>query len=249
MNALTRVGVGCWVALTIAACSPAAVETTPAASESAAASISADLPGCAPACLPVGSKQGSVGPGAFQTQWFAGGRLSITLGQRWKVEDSQNELVFQDVGPPEWLVFAWLDPYAVEDLQPAAGIGRTPSELAAWLLQNPKLVATAGPAAVVAGGLPAMTIDLRVSDAATLEDPQCPDICINYFGFDNGPPAHGLARPGVTRLYLASVQYGGQRHVLALSFEALDEEGFADLLDDAEAMLRTIQLPVTAAPN
>jgi hypothetical protein len=85
-----------------------------------------------------------------------------------------------------------------------------------------------------------------VSSKATLEFPDCPDICTNYLGFENGPDAHGLARPGVTRIYFAPVAYGGEAHLMTVSFEALDEATFAGELAHAQQIIDTIRMPVEA---
>jgi hypothetical protein len=100
----------------------------------------------------------------------------------------------------------------------------------------------------VAGGIPAAAIDLRVSNKATREFPDCPDICTNYLGFENGPDAHGIARPGVTRLYFAQITYGGQVHLLTIAFETNDEATFAPQLSHAKQLIDSIRMPVVAAP-
>jgi hypothetical protein len=182
------------------------------------------------------------------TKYFFAGAFAIDLDEGWTVEDGSNELVFEHPGPPDWFIFSWIDPYPVSNLHRVEGVERTPDALIAWLRANPTLIATAVPATTVAGGIPAAAIDLRVSAKATLEVPDCPDICTNYLGFENGPDAHGLARPGVTRVYFAPVMYGGQAHLLTISFEALDEATFATQLSHAKGLIDTIRMPVLAAP-
>jgi hypothetical protein len=172
----------------------------------------------------------------------------INLDDGWTVEDGSNELVFEHPGPPDWFLFVWIDPYPVSHLHRVDGVARTPDALIAWLRANPALIAAPAPATTVAGGLPASVVDLRVSDKATREVADCPDICTNYLGFENGPDAHGLARPGVTRIWFAPVMYGGQSHLVTISFETPDEATFAAELAHAMQLVDSIQMPVAAAP-
>jgi len=177
--------------------------TTPSTT-TAPASPHPTVAGCVPECL----RQGGTGThpipaGSYTTSSFFAGMLTITLDDGWTVGDGTNELVFEHPGPPDWFIFVWVDPYPVKDLHRVQGVERTPSAISAWLLANPTLIGKVAPATTVGNGLPAVVVDLAVSAKATKEVSDCPDICTNYLGFENGPSAHGLARPGVARVYFA----------------------------------------------
>ena len=104
-----------------------------------------------------------------------------------------------------------------------------------------------GKTVMVANDIPADTVDLEVSDAATKEVSDCPAACTNYLGFENGPDAHGLLRGEKTRIYFAPVTYGGQDHLLTLSVKVVDGTDFDAVLPIAEQLLRTICMPIAPA--
>ena len=246
------------VALATTACgagaptpSASATATEPARSAPPNATSASPIPsveGCVPECLPQRvSAERPVGAGPFTTRNFFAGALTITLDEGWTVEDGTNELVFHHAGPPDWFIFVWIDPYPVANLRRVDGVERTPAALVAWLRANPTLIAAPAEDTTVANGIRAAAVDLRVSDKATIEVSDCPDLCTNYFGFENGPDAHGLARPGVTRIYLAPITYGGQSHLLTVSYEAVDPTSFADQLEHAHEIIGSIRMPVEAA--
>jgi hypothetical protein len=191
---------------------------------------------------------GAVGAGPFTTSYFFAGAFTITLDDGWAVGDFTNELQFEHRGPPDWFISVWVDPYPVANLHRVEGVERTPAALTAWLLENPTLVAKLGPSTTVGNGIPAATIDLSVSDKATVEVSDCPDLCTNYLGFENGPDAHGVVRPGVTRVYFAPITYGGQSHLLTVAYEALDRATFDSELNHAQRIIDTIRMPVAVAP-
>lgn len=238
------------ISLLLAACgstSPMASATPqPSGAVSGAATPSLTVDGCVPQCLPPGATQpGPLPAGPYTSQYFFGGALTITLDAGWDaLDDTQNELIFEHTASPDWLLFAWVDPYPVEHLTRVNGVDRTPEALVASLQSNPTLIATSGPTVMVANEIPAVTLDLEVSDAATKEDAECPDICTNFLGFENGPDAHGLVRGEKTRMYFAPVTYGGQVHLLTLSVEVIDKSLFDSVLPTAEQLLRTIRMPV-----
>ena len=207
------------------------------------------MKGCVPECLPQGANQpGPLPAGPYTTQYFFGGALTITLDAGWDgLDDTQNELIFEHTASPDWLLFVWVDPYPVEHLTRVTGVDRTPEALVAWLQSNPTLIATPGPTVMVANDIPADTVDLEVSDAATKEVSDCPAACTNYLGFENGPDAHGLLRGEKTRIYFAPVTYGGQDHLLTLSVEVVDGTDFDAVLPIAEQLLRTIRMPIAPA--
>jgi hypothetical protein len=251
MSRLTR-GFPLVIVLSLAGCGTQVVSTFEVVGSGlpfSSAKPTVSVEGCVPECLPKGGTQpGPLPAGLYTAQYFFGGALTITLDAGWVgLDDTQNELIFEHPAPPDWLVFVWVDPYPVEHLARVAGVDRTPEALVASLQSNPTLIATPGPMVLVADGIPAVTVDLTVSDAATKEDPECPDICTNYLGFENGPPAHGLVRGAKTRIYFAPVTYGGQTHLLTLSVEVIDSTQFDALLPTAEELLRTIRMPVAPA--
>jgi hypothetical protein len=201
--------------------------------------------GCIPECSSNGGTSARAAPaGSYTTKYFFAGAFTITLDDGWTVEDGTNELVFEHRGSPDWFIFVWVDPYPVKNLHRVQGVERTPDAMTAWLLANPTLIGKPGAATTVGDGIPAVTIDLSVSDKATREVSDCPDICTNYLGFENGPDAHGLARPGVTRIYFAPITYGGEPHLLTISYEATDPSTFANQLLHAKQIIDTIRMPV-----
>jgi hypothetical protein len=215
----------------------------------APASLTGSVAGCVPECLsPGGTSARAVPVGSYATSYFFAGAFTITLDDGWTVEDGADELVFEHPGPPDWFIFVWVDPYPVANLRRVQGVERRPAAMTAWLLANPTLIAKLGPATTVEGDIPAVTIDLSVSSKATREVADCPDICTNYLGFENGPDAHGIARPGVTRIYFAPITYGGRSHLLTVSYEANDPITFANELVHAQQIIDTIRMPVVAAP-
>jgi hypothetical protein len=254
MLAVAFVTAACGGSAATPSTSSAAIQSgSPAPATTAAASTAPESPtptvaGCVPECLSRGGTGvRDAAPGAYTTSYFFAGAFAITLDDGWTVEDGTNELVFEHPGPPDWFIFVWIDPYPVAKLHRVQGVDRTPSAITAWLLANPTLIAKVGPPATVGNGIPAVTIDLSVSDKATMEFPDCPDICTNYLGFENGPDAHGLARPGVTRIYFAPITYGGQPHLLTVSYEALDKATFESELNHAQRIIDAIRMPVAAA--
>jgi hypothetical protein len=196
---------------------------------------------------PGGTEKRDIPAGSFATTYFFAGALTITLDKGWAVEDATNELGFEHAGPPDWFIFVWVDPYPLKDHRRVEGVERTPAAMTALLLANPTLLAKLAPAATLANGIPAVAVDLSVSSKATKEETDCPDTCTNYMGFENGPPAHGIARPGVTRLYFAPISYGGETHLLTVAYEANDPATFASELSHAQQIIDTIRVPVAAA--
>lgn len=241
---------GCGVVATAPAPSGVAIASSSAGPAAPANATDATIAGCVPECLPrTGAAVRPIPAGAFSTTYFFSRAFTINLDAGWTVEDGSNELAFEHPGPPDWFIFAWLDPFPISHLRRVEGVARTPDALIAWLMANPTLTATRAASASVAGGLPAAVVDLRVSDKAILESPDCPDVCTNYLGFEEpGPASHGIARPGVTRIWFAPVTYGGETHLLTISFETLDEATFTAERAHAQQLVDSISMPVAAAP-
>jgi hypothetical protein len=242
------------MALLLAACgsgppTPTATAHPSAASETTSPALPSGVAGCVPECLaPGGISPGHVPPGPYTTRFFFGGALTVTLGTDWNGrDDTTTELIFEHLSSPNWLLGMWVDPHPIEHLAPVAGMFDTSDKWVAWLQANPTLIATPGPMVMVWDTNSATTVDLEVSDQATMEFSDCPDLCTNFLGFDTGTDTYGLVRGEKTRFYLASVTYGGQVHLLILSVEVVDGTEFDAVLPTAEELLRTIRMPVAPA--
>jgi hypothetical protein len=172
----------------------------------------------------------------------------MSFGGGWtELDDATNELIFEHRSSPNWLLFVWVDPYPVANLTRVEGIERTPDALIAWMRSNPALIATPAPAATIGDGIPAQTVDLEIPDTAIKDTADCPEICTNYLGFENGPDAHGLFLGERTRIYFAPVSYGGQEHLLVVSVEVVDQANFAAVMPMAQQIIDTFGMPVDPA--
>lgn len=221
----------------------------PSIGPSASPTSAPSLKGCVPECL--AQNAASIGPvaaGPYTTLYFLDKALTLTYGSGWTVlDDTTNEFISEHPAPNDWLFFVWVDPYPVEHLTRVPRVDRTAAEMIAAWQQNPALIVTPGPDATIGDGIPATTVDLQVSDAAPKEAPDCPDLCTNFIGFENGPDAHGIFRGENTRMYFAPVSYGGQTHLMTLSVEVIDAADFDAVLPDAQQLIATLRMPVEAA--
>jgi len=240
-------------ALALSACSGSSSPSASASAHPASASANPSfsfIAGCVPGCLPPGGTAAprEIPAGPYKTQYFLDGMLAMNFDGGWtELEDSTNALAFETRTPAPWLLFVFMDPYPVANHTRVQGIERTPEALVAWMQTDPALIATPGPAATVGDGIPALTVDLEIPTTAIKDTPDCPEICTNYIGFENGPDEHGLLLGERTRIYFAPVTYGGVEHLLVVSVEVVDLADFDAVLPVAQQIIDTFRMPVEPA--
>lgn len=70
--------------------------------------------GCVPACVSGLSRPGPLTTGTYQTEWFFGGEMQVTLESEWTSgEDSTGEFNAMPKATPQDAVFFWEDVYPV----------------------------------------------------------------------------------------------------------------------------------------
>jgi hypothetical protein len=223
---------------------------SPSPTATAAAPSPPSLPGCAPQCLPQNGRPGGAISGSYTTTYFLGGFFSAAFPTGWTAtDDNTNELMFES-SPDGYLLFAWIDPFAQLNGRTARGVGRTPAAMINWLLHEPSFVAARGPSTLIGTSFAAQTVDISIAPGAHSNPavPECPSVCVDYFGIPNlSTSPHGLARPGATRLFFSEIQYGGQKHLLALSVEVLRKPDLARAVAATRGILASIRIPATPA--
>ncbi len=201
-----------------------------------------------PACNPPGLTQpGPIGPGAYTTQWFFGGRMRISLQGTWTSEqDSTGEFNASPIATPQNAVFFWEDVYPIRGGIPVKGVPPTASGLLHWL-QSASALTTAAPRPGRIGTLPATVVDVSVNKHTKNEDPHCPDRpCVLFLGFPEWTDTWGIAGSQVQRFYLANVTYGGKKHLfVAVVYpdQGADMTSFAKVGD---RLLATVRVPAAA---
>ena len=227
--------------------------TTAGGGETASGSTASGVPvpdpiqGCVPSCNTPGITQpGALSSGPYETQWFFGGEMVITLDEPWSShEDSTGEFALTLDATPENGVFFWEDVYPVEDLIRVDDVPMTVDGLLDWIHKDPRLEATA-PKRSRIGDLPATVVDVTISEGAKNEDPACPtDTCVLWLRFPQWSGSWGIAEPQVQRLYLADVTYGGKTHLFVAVVYPDDSADMESFSPHAEDILATVQVPAT----
>jgi hypothetical protein len=207
------------------------------------------IQGCVPACNP----PGFVGPrsvptGPYETQWFFGGEMVVTLDEPWSLhEDSTGEFALILRSTPENAVFFWEDVYPVENQTQVRGVPTTVDGLLEWMRQDPRLDVS-DPQSGRIGDLPATVLDVTVSDHATNEDPNCPtDACVLWLGFPQWSNIWGIAKPQVQRFYLSDVTYGDTTHLFVAVVYPDDPDDMKAFLPHAEDLVASVKVPAIPA--
>jgi hypothetical protein len=253
----------CAVALAVTGCgggsgndsaaTPSATASTVAGSASGSGlAPRPDLPPLAKgelaACLPLCAKgrvvPGDLPLGAYQTQWFFGGYMTLRTERAWTgLEDSTGELKIAPATDSEYGVGFALDLHPVLNGQRVDSVPMTAAALLDWLGGNANLEVSK-PTATSIGNLPATAVDIRLSKAAVNDDPGCPArACVNFLGFPQWDHANGIAGDDVYRLYLADVRYSGTDHVFSVTVEGRDRAHLREIVPAVEQVLETVKVP------
>jgi len=195
--------------------------TEASAATAATGSTSSERPvpdpieGCVPQCNTPGLvAPGPVPTGPYETQWFFGGEMVVSLDEEWSIgEDSTGEFALSPRALPSDVVLFWEDVYPVEDGRRAAGTPMTADGELNWMKNDPRLVVS-HPHPGRIGDLPATVVDVSVSDRAKNDDPACPTpVCVLFLGFPQWDGTFGITDQQTPRLYLSDVTYGDQQHL------------------------------------
>jgi hypothetical protein len=259
-----RVLVVAWaVALAVTSCAGGSGNDSPGTPSAAASTVAGsasgselaprpDLPplveGELAACLPLCAKglvvPGDLPLGAYQTQWFFGGYMTLRMERAWTgLEDSTGELKIAPATDSEYGVGFALDLYPVLSGQRVDGVPLTAAGMLGWLGGNTNLEVSK-PTATSIGDLPATAVDIRLSKAAINDDPGCPArACVGFLGFPQWDHANGIAGDDVYRLYLADVRYSGTEHVFSVTVEGRDRAHLREIVPAVEQVLETVKVP------
>ncbi|HLC05835.1 MAG TPA: hypothetical protein VJK02_22600 [Anaerolineales bacterium] len=215
---------------------PTASSPSPAAQEA--------LKGCVPACVQGLVRPGPLPAGEYQTQWFFGGRMQVTLDGDWTSgEDSSGEFKLSPKDSDNDLSF-WEDVYSVENGVRVESVPMTATGLLDWLSTNPRLKTTSPVAGHIGKAIPAAIVDVTNAEGAPNDDPECPfDTCVLFLGFPQWDDVWGLAGPQVVRFYLADVSYGGASHLFVAVIYPDDPADMVSFRALAEPVIASVQVP------
>jgi hypothetical protein len=117
--------------------------------------------------------------------------MHVTFKGTWTSgEDSTGEFNAMPKATPQNAVFFWEDVYPVRYGNRVQGVPLTAAGLVRWLQSTPALETSASREGQI-GTLPAIVVDVSVSQTAKNEDPGCPSrsrACVLFLGF---PQWHG----------------------------------------------------------
>lgn len=230
--------------------------TTGLASDTATGATASEppVPDAIEGCVPVCNAPGIVAPGAtpegpYETQWFFGGEMVVSLDEEWFInEDSTGELALSPRAFPSDSVLFWEDVYPVEDGQPVEGVPMTAEGLLEWMRNDPRLVVSDEHRGHV-GDVPATVVDVSVADGAKNDDPMgCPTpVCALFLGFPQWDGAFGITDQQTPRFYLSDVTYGGEQHLFVAAIYADMPADTSVFRPHGENLLATVQVPAEAA--
>lgn len=241
------------VGLLAAACSSADVQD--GATEAPTGATGSEVPvpdpiqGCVPSCNQPGlTRPGPQSNGPYETAWFFGGEMVVTLEEPWSIhEDSTGEFALTLDSAPENLVLFWEDVYPVENEERVRGVPMTVDGFLEWLEQEPRLEMSRTHRGTI-GNLPATVVDVTIASDAENEDPGCPSYaCILWLSFPQWEGSWGIAVPQVQRFYLSDVTYGGKTHLFIAVVYPDDPADMQAFLPHGEDLLATVQVPATPA--
>jgi hypothetical protein len=206
-----------------------------------------------PECLHGLADPGTLPAGPYTTQYFLAGQLAVQIASAWESHEDQ-PVEFSTAPLGKWdvhRVLFWSDILPVgPDGKQVGDPPRTAAGMLAWLATRANLrVSQPEPATIGTEQLHAKTIDISIAPNAVNEDPGCPAAaCVNFLTWPNaGTNVYGIGGPGVVRLYLADVAYGGQSHLLAVGIESQGPADLATWLPIAKALIATAKAPISPA--
>lgn len=173
--------------------------------------------------------------------------LTFTVPEGWVLaEDSALYLSLRPADSDVIGIHLFRDPSAASQdptcpAAPEPGVGRTSSELTAWIRSLPGLVVST-PAMATVGGLPGVSIDAALQADWTAACPFADGIpSVPLF---NSPQIEHWVVVGNERLrlYLLDVPGGG---TVVVDLDAFDGEQIADLINVALPILQTFQFATT----
>jgi hypothetical protein len=192
---------------------------------------------------------GDLPEGEYDTVWFFGGEMRLTLDAGWTSrEDSTGEFVVSPVYAPDVNdILFWEDVYPVENGKRVKAVPLTAAGLLNWMRSSSQLEVSA-PTAGAIGDLPATLVEVRVADGAVNDDPNCPvPACALFLGFPqwDGPP-WGLAGSHV-RFYLSDVTYGGRDHLFVAVIFPVNPADMKILGPAGERLISTVRVAADPA--
>jgi hypothetical protein len=235
--------------------------STPLPTSDSASPVPVAIRGCVPECSTAAADPGPIGPGPYTTEGFLDGQLTVTYPSSWESHEDQG-VEFSSAPRGKWhihRVLFWDDikplvadlhhPYGHE----VSGVQNTVRGWLQWLRSNPAL-AVSTPRSTMIGKIkiPASYVDIAIAPGALSEDPYCAKhlhtTCVALLTWPNaGGNIYSWADPGVLRLYLADVSYGGRRHLLAVAVEGRTLRDLNAFLPAAEMVVASAQAPVEPA--
>jgi hypothetical protein len=192
-------------------------------------------------------KPGNLPTGEYQTQYFFGGRMQVTLNGNWASdEDSTGGFNLSPRGSRD-AIFFWEDVYPLENGARVEGVPITAAGLLDWLSKSPRLKTTTPVAGKIGEAIPATIVDVSVPAGAKNEDPTCVgvyDVCILFLGFPQWGDQWGIAGPQVQRFYIADVSYGRATHVFVAVIYPDDPANRESFRAIAEPLIASVRVPV-----
>ena len=190
---------------------------------------------------------GDLPSGEYQTQYFFGGRMELTLDGNWTSgEDSTGEFKISPIGTNN-AIFFWEDVYPVENGNPIKGVPITAAGLLDWLSTSPRLKVTSPIAGSIGAAVPATIVDVSIAAGAPNEDPGCVgvyDTCILFLGFPQWTAPWGIAGSQIQRFYIADVRYGGKIHLFVAVIYPDDPADMESFQAIAESIIASVHVPV-----
>ncbi len=225
---------------------PTLIAVQPAEMVSATATLGA-LDGCVPSCIKGLARPGNLPAGEYQTRYFFGGRMRVTLDGDWTSgEDSTGEFTIAPSGSNN-AIFFWEDVYPLENGARVNGVPMTAAGLLDWLSKSPRLTTTSPVTGSIGASIPATIVDVSIANGAHNEDPGCVgvyDACILFLGFPQWDAPWGIAGNQVQRLYLADVSYGGVTHLFVAVIYPDDSADMENFRAIAEPLIASVRVPV-----
>ena len=205
-------------------------ETTVNATTASEVPMPDPIQGCVPSCNTPGlTEPGPLPPGTYETQWFFGGEMVVTLEENG--------------------VFFWEDVYPIEDGMRVDGVPPTAAGLLDWLTSSSQ-VDVSSPTRGTIGDLPATVVDVSLAPNAVNDEDNayCRDrTCALFLGFPQWDGPWGIAGGQVQRIYLTDVTYGGQDHLFVVVIYPDDPEDMKTFSGTAERLIDTVRVPATPA--